>query len=314
MKCLTPIWIKETSDTYGTEVPCGRCYNCVQTKRSSWTLRILMELRVAESANFVTLTYSPETVPVIRQYSKQLVQTLVKEDLQKFIKRLRKRITEDYNGNERWCKKSEKTQKWSPKIRYFGCGEYGSNTNRPHYHIILFNIPLDYIKYDPINRKYYSKVIEDIWKKGSVDIGKVERGSAHYMTKYHMFPLDERWIESDKRQKPFALMSRKPGIGLNFIDDKITDYYVDSKNPYYTFKDGTRVPYGRYYKQKINERIENENQIRELQYKSKQYAIEETERKRSAFETEEDFLSAQRDELRAINKKSKRQMLKGGKL
>lgn len=69
MKCLTPIWIEETSDTKGTYVPCGRCVNCLETKRSVWTFRLLMELRVAESAHFVTLTYDPLDVPYIKNGS-----------------------------------------------------------------------------------------------------------------------------------------------------------------------------------------------------------------------------------------------------
>ena len=45
--------------------------------------------------------------------------TLQKSDLQKFFKRLRKKTHE--------------------KISYYAVGEYGDNTQRPHYHIILFN-------------------------------------------------------------------------------------------------------------------------------------------------------------------------------
>ena len=114
MKCATPIWISETSETKGSYVPCNRCYACIQTKRSVWTLRLLMELRVAESAHFVTLTYDNQNIPLTLQYGQQLVQTLIKKDLQDFLKRLRGRITKDYTQDDRWTKQSEKTQKWSP--------------------------------------------------------------------------------------------------------------------------------------------------------------------------------------------------------
>lgn len=68
MKCLTPIWIRETSDNAGVEVPCGRCPNCVQTKRSVWTFRLMNELKASVSAFFITLTYAPENIPLIKQY------------------------------------------------------------------------------------------------------------------------------------------------------------------------------------------------------------------------------------------------------
>ena len=78
MKCLKPIWIKETSDTLGTYVPCGRCPACVQTKRSIWTFRILQELKGSESAYFTTITYNNENVPLVQSYGK-IFQTLKKK-------------------------------------------------------------------------------------------------------------------------------------------------------------------------------------------------------------------------------------------
>ena len=79
MKCPTPIWIAETEKTSGTYVPCGRCYACLTTRRNVWTFRILQELKVAESARFVTLTYTDETVPYILQYGRQMVMELKKK-------------------------------------------------------------------------------------------------------------------------------------------------------------------------------------------------------------------------------------------
>ena len=123
MKCLAPMWIKETSDTQGTYVPCGRCYNCIQTKRSIWTFRLIKELHVAESAHFLTLTYEPENVPMVKQYHNWNVMSLKREDLTLFLKRLRKAIQSEYIAGSRWLKQS-KSGKWSPRLRYFACGEY----------------------------------------------------------------------------------------------------------------------------------------------------------------------------------------------
>lgn len=47
---------------------------------------------------------------------------LCKEDLQKFIKRLRFQISKEFDE----------------EVRYFACGEYGPKTFRPHFHIELF--------------------------------------------------------------------------------------------------------------------------------------------------------------------------------
>lgn len=51
------------------------------------------------------------------------VAILLNEDLQKFIDRLQK-----------WC-----IRKFGAKTRYFAVGEYGTNSLRPHWHIILFH-------------------------------------------------------------------------------------------------------------------------------------------------------------------------------
>jgi hypothetical protein len=328
MRCLTPIWIKETSETAGTYVPCGRCNNCIQTKRSVWTFRLLMELRVAESAYFVTLTYDSENVPLIPQYGNQLVMSLRREDATLFIKRLRKRILKESLSDSRYVKKSEKAGKWthngglrsskiiswSPKLRYFMCGEYGGDTNRPHYHIALYNIPNEYVRTNPINGKLYSNVLEEVWNKGLIDIGKLERGSAHYMTKYHMFPQDPSWHESDKRVKPYAVMSRNPGIGINFIDENIRDYFVGSSVGYYTFKNGDKVPLGRYYKDKLDEIFESEKEVRKIKEKLKSYANEKEEIRINSFGSFGDQLEAERDEIREANRKFKRLLNKKGKL
>lgn len=78
-------------------------------------MRCLHELGYHDNASFVTLTYSDNNLPDNG--------SLVKADLQKFVKRLRKNI-----GDRR--------------IKYFAAGEYGDSTNRPHYHAILFGVGL----------------------------------------------------------------------------------------------------------------------------------------------------------------------------
>lgn len=73
------------------------------------------ELRLwapTHDSSFLSLTYSDEFLPAGN--------TLVKRDLQLFMKRLRK---ERGDG-----------------VRFIACGEYGDTTLRPHYHIILFNV------------------------------------------------------------------------------------------------------------------------------------------------------------------------------
>ncbi len=117
-------------------IPCGQCIGCRIRKREDWACRIEMEAKTSKphSVWFVTLTYNDESIPGINHETGEIIrgalykrqkgnlkenQTLWYEDIQKFLKRLRKAS--------------------EPGIRYFCAGEYGEHTGRPHYHLILFN-------------------------------------------------------------------------------------------------------------------------------------------------------------------------------
>jgi len=253
---------------------------------------------------------------------------LNKKDLQLFLKRLRQNIAKDYKRSSRWTERkwylkwriSPKRGKVSrrfkshtnSKIRYFACGEYGSSTDRPHYHLLLFNVPLSYIQYDPIHREKYSKKLEEIWKQGKVDVIDMAHGTIHYTTKYHMYPLLLDWDQGDPRTKPFALQSK--GIGKNYINDQVTDYYTRSQNCFATLKDGYRQSLGRYYKDKINEKIRSEETIREMQRRSRDYALEQEEIERSSYPTEAHYLLSKRQEFKNNTDKFKRQLKRNSKL
>lgn len=128
MTCPTPIKVKNPNDPkeYNT-VPCGRCYACLENKRTDWRIRLTEELKGSKSAIFVTLTYSDsslEYTDIITRnkitYTKEYTHPIVhKRTIQNYIKRLRK---------------------LGLKFRYYAVGEYGTKSKRPHYHIIFFNL------------------------------------------------------------------------------------------------------------------------------------------------------------------------------
>ena len=185
-------------------IPCGKCLNCKKKRRSDWSLRLEHEYLYSDSALFITLTYNDASIP-----RNKGIPTLNKKDLQDYIKRLRNSHVA-YVSRELGIRKSE-VKNHSKQIRYYAVGEYGSKTNRPHYHILLFN-------YDIANLK----PIEAQWKNtqtghplGFVDIGKVSSASINYTTKY-MF---KQWGKKDLRQRPFTNMSRRPMIGTGFLNE-----------------------------------------------------------------------------------------------
>ena len=185
-------------------VPCGKCLNCKKKRRSDWSLRLEHEYLYSDSALFITLTYNDASIP-----RNKGIPTLYKKHLQDYIKRLRNSHVA-YVSRELGIRKSE-VKNHSKQIRYYAVGEYGSKTNRPHYHILLFNYDIANLK--PIEAQW--KNTQTGYPLGFVDIGKVSSASINYTTKY-MF---KQWGKKDLRQRPFTNMSRRPMIGTGFLNE-----------------------------------------------------------------------------------------------
>lgn len=111
--------------------------------------------------------------------------SLRKTDLQSFFKRLRK-------AHPPIDKDDPTTQ-----IKYYAAGEYGGKTNRPHYHIIIFNAKLE--------------LLQPAWDLGQIHYGQVSDASIGYTLKYISKPSRIPLHRNDDRQKEFALMSKNLG-------------------------------------------------------------------------------------------------------
>ena len=217
-KLITDRWITEY-----TEVPCGKCIGCRLGYSREWADRCMLEAKNYEYNQFITLTYDPEHINLVIGVDRETgeitdVGTLVPEDLTKFIKDLRRYYQYHYQHQN---------------IRFYACGEYGSNTYRPHYHIIAFNLPVEDREYlfSNVNRDriYTSDIISKIWGKGIVTVGDVTWNSCAYVARYVMKkvkgPEAEEYYQKIGVVPEFVRMSRKPGIAR--------DYYEENKNKIY---------------------------------------------------------------------------------
>ena len=172
------------NDVEVIDLPCGNCFECLQQRSVEWSYRIMAEFESNNNVGmFITLTYA------------NAPKELIKRDYQLFLKRLRKHFEPQ-------------------KLRYFGCGEYGSKKQRPHYHFIIFGVKFDdleYFKNDGGVKLYRSKTLEKLWPLGFSSVGDVTLNSAKYCAKY----LQKR----DKNGlQPFITMSLKPGIGAKYFE------------------------------------------------------------------------------------------------
>lgn len=237
-------------------IPCGQCIGCRIRQREDWTTRIELEARnyPKEEVWFITLTYDDDYVPgmivktgeIMRkvQYTwkpgeKQpsSVQILLYEDIQKFIKRLRKA----YRG----------------KLRYFIAGEYGEQTARPHYHMILYGWkPTDLENLYKIhhNGYYTSKWLADLWGMGQIQIAQAVPETYRYVAGYVTKKMYE--INGEKanayyklgQTKPFACMSLKPGLGDKYYQEHKAEIW---RQGYIQCTNGKRAQIPRYYEKQM---------------------------------------------------------------
>lgn len=213
-------------------VPCQQCKGCRIDYSRHWADRIVMEsLLYPEHTNFfVTLTYDEEhLIPNLTGYSLDLLvdgqyqtvnaATLILDDVKLFMKRLREFYSREYDH---------------VGIRVYYCGEYGSRTRRPHYHLCLFNLPIQDLQFYSRNFQgdtlYNSPKLEELWGKGYVVIGELTWETAAYTARYVVKKFkgkqSQEFYESMGHVVPeFSHSSNKPGIAAEYFNKYKADIY-----------------------------------------------------------------------------------------
>lgn len=219
---MTPFSQKQENGSQ-MPVPCGECPQCRKRHINSWSFRLYQQLKASREAHFLTLTYDDKHIP----FSPGLLPSLDKTHMQLFIKRLRKAHPKEN------------------RLKYYGVGEYGNQSARPHYHILLFDG--DIHKIDPA------------WQMGNIHYGQVSGASIAYTLKYVTKTKLQRlgaWIygdADDDRQPPKSLMSK--GIGKNYLTKDMVNWHKKDvlNRAYCNIEGGKKISMPRYYKDKIYE-------------------------------------------------------------
>ncbi len=216
---------------YNIKVPCGKCIGCRLDYSRHWAIRSMHEARMHKENCFVTLTFNDEHMPDNRSLNKSYITS--------WLKRFR--------------------IKYGEGIRYMLCGEYGSKTERPHYHILFygFNFPDRYVWSERRGNLYYrSPGLEDLWRdayssesNGFSVIGDVSFESSAYVARYVTKKVfgEKARKHYGVREKEFLTMSRMPGLGNEFFHK----YWSDMFNLGYVVCDNRgnkfKAPIPRYY-------------------------------------------------------------------
>lgn len=192
---------------------------------------------------FVTLTYADEFLPSDMSVHPR--------HLQLFLKRLRKRFGEG-------------------RIRFYGVGEYGDQTQRPHYHLALFGFPACSFIYSRYSREVvnccrWCDMVRDTWAMGNIFIGQLEAESSHYIAGYvikKMTAPDDPRLKG--RYPEFARMSLRPGIGAGMMDETASTLMFHELEkrladvPSALRHGDKELPLGRYLRRRLRERIGRE--------------------------------------------------------
>jgi len=232
------------------EVACSQCLGCRIDHRTMWAIRIVHEsyLWLDHHGNsWLTLTYrekhdcTPEQLKAGHYVPDDL--SLVPSHVSKFIRALRKKRTYKYAEDE-----NGELYVTNP-IRYFYCGEYGDENQRPHYHVCLFNHQFhDRVLWRDIEGvyTYTSPTLEKLWPYGFSTTGELNFETAAYTAGYcfkkitgkrardHYLRCDEYgvafWLHPE-----FTRMSTgrgKPsGLGAKYYEKFKSDIFPADETP-----------------------------------------------------------------------------------
>lgn len=224
-KIWQDLWI-----TDWVPIACGECIGCRMDYSRMWADRCMLEAQQYEHNAFITLTYDDAHLPPLVECTNIetgeifMWPSLVPDELTKFIKDLRRYYEYHFN--------------WTG-IRFYACGEYGSEGGRPHFHILAFNMPpLPDTRYwfttDQHEKVYHSEILQNnIWKKGICSVGELTWNSAAYVARYVVKKqkgVTKGLVELcgnlvSGLEPEFTRMSRNPGIAHNYYDEHKNEFY-----------------------------------------------------------------------------------------
>lgn len=225
-------------------LPCNKCLSCKLRKAKEWALRCWHESQMHDENSFVTLTYADQHLPAYHD--------LDHRDFQLFMKRFRK-----HNKN----------------VKFYMCGEYGDETHRPHFHVLLFGYyPPDAVYHRTENgfRYYKSQELDSYWKLGFTDTSNVSYKNAGYIARYTLkkqLPkeaIQERYTYLDTDEKlqtrklEYVRMSTGREFGTGIGGAWFKKYAAQTcLNDYVLDPDRHKCPVPRYYLSILKEDSEN---------------------------------------------------------
>ncbi len=255
-------------------IPCGKCAYCMMQYSNQWAHRCSLEAKQYKENYFITLTYDNENLPrqkKINDHTGEIEEynSLNKEHLKKFIKGIRNYYYRKYKHTG---------------IKFLACGEYGEKGGRPHYHLIMFNLPMEDLKPKFINKKgeqyWTSETIENIWKKGLTIATEYSWNTGEYIARYLSKRADTNWDANyykDRRLvKEYITMSN--GIGKKYLEEN-KEEILDNDKVMINQKGTIIYPKTfKYFLRLLEEKYGEEERVKEIKAERERKGLERIEK------------------------------------
>ena len=230
MKCPKPIAVLGQD----LPVPCGQCIACRVNRQRMWVGKLLMESWTTK-ASFCTLTYDEQELPKCWSEDGSVAYgDLSKKHVGDFLHRYRKL--------------------WG-SYRFFLVGEYGTRSERPHYHMIMYyQHPLE-----------LQARLEKAWPHGFVTVSEANDKRMRYIARYtlkKMTKLEDHRL--DGRTPEFTRMSRRPPLGAwgmkaiagQLVSRRGSAWLAANGDVPYDYRIGSdRYPISRYWREYLRSEI-----------------------------------------------------------
>lgn len=240
-------------------LPCGKCLACRMANCQQWTFRALCELDAHEVSAFITLTVDDSHMQSVFPSF-----CLCHRPFQLFMKRLRKEIA-------------------PLQVRYIMCGEYGTHTFRPHYHVIVFGwFPTDAqpFHYRGSYVDFTSATIKRLWSDsdtgesyGFHTVALANEQTIRYLVGYVLKKVD---LPSNMAVPPYLRVSTRPALGLDFYkkyESMLFAHDADLHYPnQYVYCGRKKIGLPRYFLKKYQDFADNVDYVSLLKARSRAIA------------------------------------------
>lgn len=222
MSCYNPIPLsvtvrdKNNPDDIGVNIPiladCGKCYSCRQKRLTNWSLRLTHEYQTNFVGNMIMVTLTYDDLHIKSN-------SLDYRDIQLFLKRVRKNLNH--------------------KIKYMVVGEYGFQTERKHWHLIILGL----------NRTEHYNLIKKCWSYGFIVVKNADVNSVKYLLKYSFKQQFKNRKYYEKQGKTPPLFRVSQGFGKDYLFSHANIL----KERQFFYRGNFKVAMPRYYKKKLIE-------------------------------------------------------------